>query len=182
MIKPELLDKRHTYILLEYGTSAISKLIQKFTKEYYPEAGDHIPTHVLALSFEDGIWRVYESHMKPEPDVELPSGVRTYPLDILKQAFPSTYYKGEVYQVRFDRRKLKNYLGQPYGIGDIASLMGAAITNRNGKQQDRRGLVCSEYLALAHKNIRKYLYLKSHCITPIHWLKYLQENHIPRVS
>lgn len=182
MIKPELLDKRKTYILLEYGTSAVSKLIQKFTKEYYPEAGEHIPTHVLALSFEDGIWRVYESHMASEPEANIPSGVRTYPLDTLKQVFPQTYYKGEVYQVRFDRRKLKDNLGQPYGVGDIASLMGASIFNRNGKQSDHKGIICSEYLALAHKNIRKYLYLKSHCITPIHWLKYLVENNITRVS
>ena len=175
------LDKRRTYIVLEYGTSTISKLIQKFTEEFGP-GNRRVPSHVLALVYEDNCWRVYESHMKSELDGEIPSGVRTYTIDKLKQVFPQTYYKGVVYQVRLNKRKLKDFLGQPYGVGDIASLMRASILNRNGKQADRRGIICSEYLAKCCKKICLYFDLKPHCITPAHWLRYLVENNIKPLS
>lgn len=175
------LDKRRTYILLEYGTSIISKMIQRFSQEFGPPRRV-VPSHVLALVYEDKVWRVYESHFNPEPDADLPSGSRTYTLDKLKQVFPQTYYKGVVYPVRFNKRKLKDYLGQPYGLGDIAALMRASILNRNGKQSDRRGVICSEYLALCCKKICQYFDLKPHCITPAHWLRYLVENNIKPLS
>lgn len=177
MINITKLDKRRTYIVLEYGTSLVSKMIQEFTDEFVPP-GKYPPTHVLALVYEDKIWRVYESHMKSELDGRIPSGTRTYPLDTLKEVFPQTYSRGVVYQVRLNKKKLKNLLGQPYGIGDIAALMRASILNRNGKQKDRKGYICSEYLACACNKVRTYLGLPAHCITPAHWLTYLVENKI----
>ena len=181
MINVTKLDKRRTYIVLEYGTSLVSKAIQEFTEEFAPP-GRNVPTHVLALVYEDKIWRVYESHMKSELDGKIPSGVRTYPLDTLKEVFPQTYNRGVVYQVRLNKKKLKNLLGQPYGIGDIAALMRASILNRNGKQKDRKGIICSEYLACCCKKICEYLGLPAHCITPAHWLTYLVENKIKPIS
>lgn len=181
MINITKLDKRRTYIVLEYGTSVISKLIQKFTKQFAP-ASSKVPSHVLALVFEDKVWRVYESHMNPNIDGHLPSGCRTYTLDKLQEIFPKTYEKGVVYQVRLSKRKLKDYLGQPYGVGDIASLMRGSLLKNNGRQKDRNGIICSEYLALCCKKICKYFNLKPHCITPAHWLTYLVKNNIERIS
>lgn len=177
MINIDKLDKRKTYIVLEYGTSAVSKLIQKLTKDYYPKA-KKIPSHVLALVYEDKVWRIYESHMKAEDEFGIPSGVRTYQYDIFQEAFPNTNKYGVVYPCRFNKKRLKDLLGQPYGMGDIAALLRVGITKKNGTQKDRKGYICSEYLAVCCAKIRRYLKLKSHCITPIHWLKYLEENNI----
>lgn len=181
MIDLDKLDKRRTYIVLEYGTGAISKIIQKLTEDFCKQA-KQVPSHVLALVYEDKIWRVYESHMKPEKDFDLPSGVRTYEFDTFAKAFPKIVKKGEVYQIRFNKKKLKNLLGQPYGMGDIEALLRASIFNRNGKQKDRKGLICSEYLADCYAKIRKYFYLPAHCITPAHWLRYILEKRIERIS
>lgn len=181
MIDLSKLDKRRTYIVLEYGTGAISKIIQNLTKEYCPQA-KQVPSHVLALVYEDKVWRVYESHMKAEKDYDIPSGVRTYEYTVFEKVFPKIVKKGEVYQIRFNKKKLKNLLGQSYGIGDIEALLRASVLNRNGKQKDRKGIICSEYLADCCAKIRRYLRLPAHCITPAHWLRYLLENNIPRVS
>lgn len=181
MIDITKLDKRKTYIVLEYGTSAISKLIQKLTKDYYPKA-KRIPSHVLALVYEDKVWRIYESHMKPEDEFGIPSGVRTYRYEVFKEAFPNTNKYGVVYPCRFNKRRLKDLLGQPYGIGDIAALLRVGITKKNGTQKDRKGYICSEYLACACTKVCKYFGLRPHCITPAHWLKYLVDNKIESVS
>lgn len=181
MIDITKLDKRKTYIVLEYGTSAISKLISRLTLDFCPGV-KKVPSHVLALVYEDKVWRIYESHMKPEDDYGIPSGTRTYEYDVFKQAFKNTIKNGFVYPMRLNKKKLKNLLGQPYSLGDIAGLLRACITDKNGKQKDRRGYICSEYLACACNKVCKYFGLRPHCITPAHWLKYLVDNKIESVS
>lgn len=169
------LDKRRTYIALEFGTSAISKVIQRLTKDFCPEEAK-VPSHVLALVYENGCWNVYESHMKPKKDYCIPSGVRTYKYKVFQEAFPKVIERSRVFQIRLTKKQLKKYLGQPYGVGDIVALMRAAIHNSNGKQKDHKGIICSEYLALACASIRKYFNLKPWCITPAHWLAFLTRN------
>lgn len=181
VVNIDLLDKRRTYIVLEYGKGAISKMIAKLTKDYCKGAS-RVPSHVLALVYEDKVWRIYESHMRGNEEYNIPSGVRTYTYKVFAKAFPDTIKNSEVYPCRFNKKKLKNLLGQPYGIGDIANLLRVSLTNKNGTQKDRKGIICSEYLALCHAPIRRWLKLKSHCITPAHWLRYLTDRKITKIS
>lgn len=180
MINLDKLDKRRTYVVFEFGTSAIAKTIQRLTKDFCSEA-KQLPSHVLALVYEDGCWNVYESHLKPVKDYAIPSGVRMYKFSVFKEVFPDIVERGRVFTIRINKKQLKKYLGQPYGIGDIVALMRASIHHNNGKQKDRKGIICSEYLALACAKIRKYFNLPAWCITPAHWLAFLTRNEYKEV-
>ena len=68
---------------------------------------------------------------------------------------------------------LEKNIGFPYGTGDIESLLRAAIFHRNGKQKDRPGLICSEYIALCSEDIQKFCNLPAWCITPAHFQHYI---------
>lgn len=180
VINLDKLDKRKTYIVLEFGTSAIARTIQRLTRDYCPEERK-LPSHVLALVYENKCWNVYESHMKPEKDYGIHSGVRTYPYKIFKEAFPEIVERGRVFYCKLKKKQLKKYLGQPYGVGDIVALLRAAIHHNNGKQKDRKGIICSEYLALACAPIRRYFNLPAWCITPAHWLAFLTRNNYQEI-
>lgn len=174
------LDKRKSYILLEYGTSLVSKLIDKFTKDYYPSV-PHRPSHVLALKYNGYCWQIFESHLQPTESLE--SGVRTYSQFLFEAEFPKIIKStGVVYPFPTDIKKLKSLLGQPYGVGDILSLGKAYFLDNNGEQKNRDGYICSEYLATANKDIQKYFSLKPHCITPAHFLRYLEENNVKPIT
>ena len=169
----ENLDKRRSYLCLETGRSAISRQIQKLTKQFVSEElQDKIPSHVFMLVYEKPDWVIYESHMSPIKYLEIPSGVRRYQamypfvLDVLQRssAFP----------VKLNRATMRKHLGEPYGVKDIFELAKVClITHNNGTQPDREGLICSEYAALCYPKITKDLGLPPHCITPAHWLGYL---------
>lgn len=166
------LDKRRSYVCLETGTSAISRQIQRLTKQFVSEElRDKIPSHVFMLVYEKPYWVIYESHMTSRKDVDIPSGVRRYPamypfvLDVLQRsvAFP----------IKLDRKVMRKHLGEPYGVKDILELAKVCITHSNGTQVDKPGLICSEYAALCYPKIMKDLNLPAHTITPAHWLGYL---------
>lgn len=167
------LDKRRSYVCLETGTSAISRQIQRLTKQFVSEElRDKIPSHVFMLVYEKPYWVIYESHMTPRKAEHIPSGVRRYPamypfvLDVLARsvAFP----------VKLDRKVMRKHLGEPYGVKDILELAKVClITHDNGEQPNREGLICSEYAALCYPKIMKDLNLPAHAVTPAHWLGYL---------
>lgn len=167
------LDKRRSYVCLETGTSAISRQIQRLTKQFVDEElRDKVPSHVFMLAYEKPYWVIYESHMSPRKAEHIPSGVRRYPamypfvLDVLQRsvAFP----------VKLNRKTMRSHLGEPYGVRDIFELAKVClITHNNGEQPDRAGLICSEYAALCYPKITKDLNLPAHAITPGHWLQYL---------
>ena len=169
----ENLDKRRSYLCLETGRSAISKQIQRLTKQFVgEELRKNIPSHVFMLVYEKPYWVIYESHMTSRKDVDIPSGVRRYPamypfvLDVLQRsvAFP----------VKLNRATMRKHLGEPYGVKDILELAKVClISHNNGEQPDREGLICSEYAALCYPKIMKDLNLPAHAITPAHWLGYL---------
>ena len=174
------LDKRKSYIVLEYGTSLVSKLIDKFTEDYYP-CVKRRPSHVLALKHLGYCWQIFESHLQPTESLE--SGVRTYSQFLFEAEFPKIMKStGVVYPFPTDLRKLKSLLGQPYGVGDILSLGKSYFLHSNGKQKDRTGYICSEYIASANKEIQSYFNLPPHCITPAHFLRYLEENNIKPIT
>ena len=169
----ENLDKRRSYVCLETGRSAISKQIQRLTKQFVEDGlKDSVPSHIFMLVYEKPYWVIYESHMSPRKSYDIPSGVRRYPamypfvLNVLQRsvAFP----------VKLDRKTMKKHLGEPYGVKDILELAKVClITHNNGEQPDRAGLICSEYAALCYPKIMKDLGLPAHAITPAHWLQYL---------
>lgn len=169
----ENLDKRRSYVCLETGRSAISRQIQRLTKQFVDEElREKVPSHVFMLVYEKPDWIIYESHMSPRKDFDIPSGVRRYPamypfvLDVLQRsvAFP----------VKINRATMRKHLGESYGVKDILELAKVClITHDNGTQPDREGLICSEYAALCYPKITKDLNLPAHAITPGHWLGYL---------
>ena len=166
------LDPQKTYIALQYGTSRIAKKIKKYTKIYCPESTE-VPTHILALVFRLGDWWIYESHLKGNKKLGIPSGVRRYKLSIWLKKENVAEYK--FYPIKVSLKKLEEYVGQPYGTGDIASLLLSALLHNNGKQKDREGLICSEYIALCIPAVCKYLSLPAWCITPAHFKRYFDE-------
>ena len=169
----ENLDKRRSYVCLETGRSAISKQIQKLTKQFVEEGlRKNVPSHVFMLIYEKPDWVIYESHMQPIKDFGIPSGVRCYKASL---PFVSDVLRRSVgYPLRINKRILKKHLGEPYGVKDILELAKVClITHDNGEQPNRAGLICSEYAALCYTKITEYFNLAPHCITPAHWLQYL---------
>ena len=169
----ENLDKRRSYLCLETGRSAISKHIQRLTKQFVSkELRDKVPSHVFMLVYEKPYWVIYESHMKPIKEFGIPAGVRCYKADL---PFVSDVLCRTVcFPLRINKKLAKKYLGYPYGVRDILELARVClITHDNGTQPDRAGLICSEYAALCYSKIMKDLNLPAHAITPAHWLQYL---------
>lgn len=167
------LDKRRSYVCLETGRSAISRQIQKLTKQFVDEElRDKVPSHVFMLVYEKPYWVIYESHMKGIKEYWIPAGVRCYKADL---PFVDDVLRRTVcFPLRINKRTLKQYLGEPYGVRDIFELAKVClITHDNGTQPDREGLICSEYAALCYPKIMKDLNLPAHAITPSHWLQYL---------
>ena len=167
------LDKRRSYLCLETGRSAISKQIQKLTKQFVDESlRKNVPSHVFLLVYEKPDWIIYESHMKGIKEYEIPSGVRCY-----KASLPfvdDVLRRSVCFPLRINKRTLKQCLGEPYGVRDILELAKVClISHNNGEQPDREGLICSEYAALCYPKITEYFNLAPHCITPAHWLQYL---------
>lgn len=182
MIDWDKLDTNKTYVVLEYGQGIISKLIRNLTKEFCYNMD--VPSHVLALVYDKRMsqWLIYESHNVPNQMMCLPAGTRRYYKPQFVYAFPQTVTNGEVYEIKLDVDCLIRNLGRPYGYGDITKLLRACILDNNGEQRDGFGIICSEYLALAYKPIRDFFKLEAYCITPAHWLRYLLDNDIEKVS
>ena len=169
----ENLDKRRSYLCLETGRSAISKQIQRLTKQFVDEElRKNVPSHVFMLVYEKPDWVIYESHMQPIKDFGIPSGVRCYKADL---PFVEDVLRRSVsFPLRINKRLAKKYLGEPYGVRDILELAKVClISHNNGTQVDKPGLICSEYAALCYPKIMKDLNLPAHAITPAHWLQYL---------
>ncbi len=179
VINFDILDKRRTYIGLQYGTSFIANKIRKYSKEYAPNSKE-IPTHVLAFKYRFGTWWIYESHMDAHKDMGIPSGVRRFKLELWLKIEKQSEFK--IYPMKFSIKKLEDYIGQSYGTGDIKELMKASIFKSNGKQKNRQGLICSEYLALCNDKICNYYKLPAYCITPAHFQDYIDTKGIEGVK
>ena len=181
MIDFETLDKKKTYIGLEYGTSFIANQIRKFSKCYAPNSKE-IPTHVFVLRYRYGSWWVYESHAKGYTDLGVPKGVRRYKVDIWQQVEKGAQKNFKAYEQNVNRKKLEEYIGLPYGIGDIKILLHASIHKNNGEQKDGKGFICSEYVAHCYSKICKYYKLPEYCITPAHFQNYFEVKGIKEVG
>lgn len=167
------LNKRKTYIGLQYGNSLIAKEIRRFSKEYAPNSKE-IPTHICGLVYRLGEWWVFESHANGVKDLGIPSGVRHYRASVWNKVEPKCDAEYKIFPLPLDIKNLEIFIGQPYSIGDIKSLLRVSIFNRkNGKQKDRNGLICSEYIANCCAKITKFYDLPAHCITPAHFQNYI---------
>lgn len=164
------LNKKKTYIGLQYGKSLISKEIVKYSKEYAPNS-KKIPSHVMAFVYNLGRWWAYESTHSEENKYFIPAGVRHYPAEVWLKIEDVKEYS--FYEIKLDKERLEYYIGYPYGMGDIKELLLASLKKTNGKQKDRHGLICSEYQSLAYPAITEYYNLPAHCITPAHWQNYV---------
>jgi hypothetical protein len=175
MIDFEKLDKRKTYLGLQYGTSLIAKQIKRFSKCYAPDSKE-IPSHVLAFVYRLGEWWIYESHADGNKDLGVPSGVRRYKLSVWLQIEKNTQNQFKAVPFKINFKSLEHYIGLPYGTGDIKELLKAALFHSNGKQKDRKGLICSEYIALCAPYVSEFYNLPAYCITPAHFEDYLLKN------
>lgn len=177
MIDFDKLDKKTKYLGLQYSErSFIAKQIKRFSKCYAPNS-EKIPIHVFALVYRLDEWWVYESHSDSNKNYGVPSGVRRYKKDIWLK-IEKHQEEFEAYPLNIDFKSLEHYIGMPYSIGDIKSLLHAALHHSNGKQKDKKGLICSEYLALCYPDICRYFDLPAHCITPAHFQRYIEEKGI----
>lgn len=168
-------DKTKTYIGLQFGTSLIAKKIAKYSKIYCPHT-DKVPTHIIALVYHLGEWTVYESTHTARLELGLNSGVRHYNINKFLKLEKIEEYK--FYQIDLDFKALDELLGEQYAMASIKDLMLAAIHKNNGKQKDRQGYICSEYIATAFTPIVDYFKLPAWCITPAHFMKYIIDNGI----
>lgn len=173
MIDFDALDKSKTYLAVQYGEGLISKKIRKYSKQYAPNS-KKIPTHVLALVFEEETWFIYESHARALKEFAIAAGVRRFPVDEWKIVEKDTQEQFEAYELEINKEELKKHIGEPYSVGDIRSLFFAALLHNNGKQKDRNGLICSEYMALCYPKICEFYGLPAWCITPAHFQDYIE--------
>ena len=171
MIHFDKLDKKSTYLATQCGEGLISKKIRKYSKDYAKNS-IRIPTHVLGLIFEEGEWHIYESHMRGFKEIGIPSGVRRMSVNVWKIIEETCLDQFEAHKLKLNPEELKKHLGEPYSLGDIRSLLHAALFHTNGKQKDRKGLICSEYMALCFPEICKKYNLPAWCITPAHFQDY----------
>jgi hypothetical protein len=182
MINFDNLDTMRKYIALQFSTKTlVAKKIIKYSKCYCPNSQD-VPTHILALSYENGSWWIYESHLKGCKALGIPSGVRRYKADKWLVAEMNNLNEFKAYPLDLDLDKLGGYVGYSYGIGDIKELMKAGLFHKNGKQKDRKGYICSEYIALCYNPICEYYSLPAHCITPAHFKDYVDTHNIESVG
>ena len=182
MINFENFDKKIKYLGLQYGmNSFIAKQIRKYSKCYCPDARE-VPTHVLAFSYENSDWWVYESHAKGNKKLGIPAGVRRYKAKKWLELEAENLKEFKAYPLDIDLNKLEEYIGYPYGLGDIKALLMAALKHNNGKQKNRNGYICSEYIALCYPKICEFYKLPAHCITPAHFQDYLDKYNIEAVG
>ena len=182
MINFENFDKKIKYLGLQYGmNSFIAKQIRKYSKCYCPDAKE-VPTHVLAFSYENSDWWVYESHAKGNKKLGIPAGVRRYKAKKWLELEAENLEEFKAYPLDIDLNKLEEYIGYPYGLGDIKALLMAALKRNNGKQKNRNGYICSEYIALCYPKICEFYKLPAHCITPAHFQDYLDKYNIEAVG
>lgn len=182
MINFDNLDKNIKYIALQFSTkSLVAKKIIKYSK-CYCQGSKQVPTHILALSYENGTWWIYESHAKGCKALGIPSGVRRYKADKWLVLEMKNLDEFKAYALDLDLDKLGEYVGYPYGLGDIKELMKAGLFHTNGKQKDRKGYICSEYIALCYPQICEFYSLPAHCITPAHFKDYLDRHNIESVG
>lgn len=174
MIDFEKLDKRRIYLGLQYGEGLISKKIRKYSKCYAPNS-ERIPTHVLAFVYKLGEWWVYESHANGFKKLGIPAGVRRYTVEKWKIAEKKTQEQFVAVPLKIKFKELEKYIGLTYGVGDIRNLLKAALFHNNGKQKDREGLICSEYISLCFPDICKAYNLPAWCITPAHFQDYIDK-------
>lgn len=179
MFNFDKLDKKKTYVGLQYGTSIISKQIRKLTKSFAPNSKE-VPSHVLGLKYRLGTWWIFESHAKGDRKLGITDGVRRCKKEVWDKVETKNNIK--FYPMKLNEFKLEDYIGQQYGVGDIESLMKACIINKNGKQKDREGIICSEYMALCNDEIQKFYNLPPHCITPAHFQNYFDTKKIQPVE
>ena len=182
MINFENFDKKIKYLGLQYGmNSFIAKQIRKYSKCYCPDAKE-VPTHVLAFSYENSDWWVYESHAKGNKKLGISAGVRRYKAKKWLELEADNLKEFKAYPLDIDLNKLEEYIGYPYGLGDIKALLMAALRHNNGKQKNRNGYICSEYIALCYPKICEFYNLPAHCITPAHFQDYLDKYNIEAVG
>lgn len=182
MINFKNFDKKIKYLGLQYGmNSFVAKQIRKYSKCYCPDARE-VPTHVLAFSYENSDWWVYESHAKGNKKLGIPAGVRRYKAKKWLELEAENLKEFKAYPLDIDLNKLEEYIGYPYGLGDIKALLMAALKHNNGKQKNRNGYICSEYIALCYPKICEFYKLPAHCITPAHFQDYLDKYNIEAVG
>ena len=182
MINFENFDKKIKYLGLQYGmNSFIAKQIRKYSKCYCPDAKE-VPTHVLAFSYENSDWWVYESHAKGNKKLGIPAGVRRYKAKKWLELEAENLKEFKAYPLDIDLNKLEEYIGYPYGLGDIKALLMAALKHNNGKQKNRNGYICSEYIALCYPKICEFYKLPAHCITAALFQDYLDKYNIEAVG
>jgi len=140
----ENFDKEKTYIGLQFGTSSVAKQIAKYSKSYCPNS-DIVPTHIIALKYQFDNWYIYESTYKARLDLGLNSGARHYNSEKFKTLEKEKVNEYKFYQVDLDIKILDELLGEQYAMLSIKDLMLACVKKSNGKQEDRQGLICSEY-------------------------------------
>ena len=177
----ENLDKTKTYVGLQVGTSLISKKIQKYSKVYCLDA-DFCPSHVIALVHKNNKWFIYESTHTAKPELGLNSGARHYDCEKFLKIEDNKLDQYHFYQIDLDINVLDELLGEKYAMASIKDLMLSAIFKNNGKQVDRVGVICSEYVAMSYPPISKYFDLPNWCITPAHWKRFVDGNNISEVK
>lgn len=169
--------KYKMYIGLQFGKSLIANQIKKYSKVYYPQSGDNLATHVVALIYHHRKFYIYESTIAENKKEGLNSGARHYTLKkflrIEEKAIPEYIF----YPMHFNLAKLDENLGCSYAFGTIKDLI-LAGTFKKSKAKDRTGVICSEYLALANKEICKYFNLPPYAITPAHWQRFCEEQNL----
>lgn len=175
------MNRNKTYIGLQFGNSLIADKIAKYSKVYYPNS-DKTATHVVGLVFLNGKWFIYESTHTPRPELGLNGGARHMNLNKFKELEKDNLNLYEFYEVKLDKIKLDELLGEQYAMQSIKDLMLAGILKNNGKQKDRTGVICSEYMALANNDICNYFNLPAYCITPQHWYRYVRENNCKKID
>lgn len=175
------LKKAKMWIGLQFSDSVIAKQIQKYSKIYYPEVGNRIASHVIAVIYHHRKFYVYESTIADNKKEGLNSGCRHYTFKkflALEEKAPMQYI---FYPINFNFEVLDKNLGCCYAYGTIKDLILSA-TFKKYKPVDRVGKICSEYLADAYKPIQNYFSLNAWQVTPCHWQRYCEELNLPYIK
>jgi hypothetical protein len=129
-----------------------------------------------------GDWWCYESHLVGNKKLHIFPGVRHYDRERFLMHEAKHLHEFELYPVKLDLVNLETLLGAKYGLKDVNGQLWASVFHNNGRQKNRTGVYCTEYLALAFKPIMQYFGLPAHCIPPVLFARYFKEKGISRVT
>ena len=164
------LNPLKTYVASEIGSSLISKVIQFGSHKIYPQyKPEEIASHTFALRCVNGVWHVWENHLKW-------NGIREYTLKEYEQnERTSDVVKVIVNEYPLSLTTMDYLLLYNPGYSALEDFAIAGERLIGLQLPETKGWVCSQSVAACNLQICVDIKKPFDEITPIDWQVYLEK-------